>query len=75
MEQITAYKASDGRLFETEREVKEHEASLYWRQRISKFLTTDLCPYRLGAQVGMVTKIVVAWEMFKVDELKKQSKE
>jgi hypothetical protein len=66
MEQINAYKASDGRLFETADQCQEHEVSLLWRVRIDEFMQSPLCPYRAGtAQAGMMGRMIIAWENFK----------
>ena len=65
MEQVSAFKTSDGSLFATLDGAKEHEESLKWRERINEFANHRLCPYPSGAQRGMVNKIVVAWELFK----------
>jgi hypothetical protein len=65
MQRVQAYKASDGALFHTEEECREHEASLLWRDRIGEFLESPLCPYRKGAHVNMTQRIIVGWEQFK----------
>ncbi len=65
MEQITAFKASDGALFETGGDCQEHEISLLWRARIDEFTASGLNPYPLGAQASIGRKIIVAWERFK----------
>jgi len=65
MEQITAFKASDGAIFVTADECQEHEVSLLWRQRIDEFTQSGLNPYPSGAQFGMARKVIVAWERFK----------
>jgi hypothetical protein len=65
MEQVTAFKASDGALFGTADDCQEHEISLLWRQRIDEFTASGMNPYTQGAQAGMCRKIIVAWERFK----------
>jgi hypothetical protein len=66
MDKVEAYKASDGALFESERECQEHEVSLVWRARIGEFMDSDLFPYRgSGAMPGIAFKVIVAWEAFK----------
>ena len=65
MEQVTAFRASDGSLFSTMDECQEHEVSLVWRERISEFTASGLNTYPSGAQFGMCKKIIVAWERFK----------
>tara|TARA_R110000868_G_scaffold257825_1_gene515077 strand:+ start:463 stop:675 length:213 start_codon:yes stop_codon:yes gene_type:complete len=66
MKLIEAYQASDGALFPTSNQCQEHETSLQWRAKISEFMESDLCAYKRGAGYGMVNKIVVAWEQFKI---------
>ena len=66
MEQVTAFKASDGAIFETVDQCQEHEVSLLWRQRVDDFYASPLNPYpNGGAQSGMARKVIVAWERFK----------
>ena len=65
MEQVTAYKATDGAIFGTQAECQEHEFSLMWRDRINEFSASGLNPYPSGAQHGMCKKVILAWEQFK----------
>lgn len=65
MEQVTAFKASDGALFSTPDDCQDHEISLLWRQRIDEFSASGLNPYPNGAQAGIARKVIVAWERFK----------
>ena len=65
MEQITAFRASDGAIFGTADECQEHEVSLQWRARIDEFSASKLNPYPKGTQLGVARKIIVAWERYK----------
>jgi hypothetical protein len=65
MEQITAFRASDGAIFGSVDECQEHEVSLLWRSRINEFIASGLNPYPSGAQNGMARKVIVAWERYK----------
>lgn len=65
MEEVTAFKASDGALFSNPGDCQEHEVSLLWRARIDEFTASGLNPYPTGAQAGMCRKIIVSWERFK----------
>lgn len=65
MEQVTAFKASNGSLFQTMESCQEYEISLIWQERIAEFTASGLNPYSTGAQTGMCRKIIVAWEQFK----------
>lgn len=68
MEQVAAFKASDGSLFEAQGQCEAHEISLLWRDRIETFNQSGLNPYPRGAQSFMSAKVIVAWERFKVRE-------
>lgn len=66
MQQVEAFRASDGQLFETAELCLEHEASMVWRSRIDEFVASDLYPYRKkAAPTRMAEKVIVAWEAFK----------
>jgi len=65
MEQVSAYKASDGVLYATADECQEHEVSLLWRARIDEFQKSSFSPYPSGAQASMTARVIVAWERFK----------
>jgi hypothetical protein len=67
MEQVTAYKTTDGRFFDTEDQAILWEESLRWQSVIRRFEASSLCPYPnlSSAQNGMMKKIIVAWELFK----------
>jgi hypothetical protein len=65
MEQVTAFKASDGALFNTSDECQEHEVYLLWRSWIDEFNKSELNPYPSGDQAEMCRKIIVAWERIK----------
>ena len=64
-EKISAFKASDGKLFSTPQEAKQWEASLKWIDQINKFRDSGLAPYPSGTYAVMTQKIIVAWETFK----------
>lgn len=72
MEKVEAFRANDGALFSTPDEAAEHEISLVWRARVEEFANTPLCPYPNGAHRGMVNKIIVAWERFKIEYKSKE---
>jgi len=65
MEQVTAFKASDGALFSNSDDCQGYEISLLWRSRIDEFTASGLNPYSSGIQSGMCKKIIVSWERFK----------
>lgn len=63
MEQVTAFKSSDGAIFLTADECGEHEVSLLWRARIDEFNASGLNPY--PSQSTMCRRVIAAWERFK----------
>ena len=65
MQEITAFKASDGRIFETSSEAEAYEFQLSWDERVEKFMSSSLCPYPSGAHRAMIQKTIVAWEAYK----------
>jgi hypothetical protein len=65
MEEVVAYKSSDGNLFSTVDACQEHEFSLLWRTRIDEFSGSTLNQYKGSAQAAMVRKTITAWERFK----------
>ncbi len=65
MQQITAFKATDGRIFETTVEVEEYEFQLSWGGRVDEFMRSSLCPYPSGLHKTMAQKTIIAWEAYK----------
>jgi len=65
MEQVTAFKASDGALFFTTNECQLHEISLVWRGRINEFLDSEINPFPAKGNAGTHKKVIIAWEQFK----------
>lgn len=65
MEQVSAFRASDGALFADADGCQEHEVSLLWRTRVDEFSASGLNPYPTGTHAGMARKVIIAWERFK----------
>jgi hypothetical protein len=65
MEQVTAFKASDGSLFNTSDDCQTHEVSLIWRSRINDFLESEMNPYPAKGHASAYRKVLIAWEQFK----------
>tara|TARA_R110000868_G_scaffold410801_1_gene700286 strand:- start:113 stop:583 length:471 start_codon:yes stop_codon:yes gene_type:complete len=63
MKPITAYKATDGKIFEGKEEAKNYEFSRQFDERIEKFIKSGKAPYA-GIQQKMMTKSIIAWEKF-----------
>jgi len=66
MEEVRAYKTTDGKIFGYQEQALEHEESLKWIDKINEFSESTFCPYTSGAQNSMMAKTIVAWERFKV---------
>lgn len=69
MEEVRAYKTTDGRLFAHKEQADDHEFALEWLKQVEEFHSSPLCPYTSGTQYGMIGKIIVAWEKFKAGRL------
>ena len=65
MQQITAFKTADGKIFETAAEVEEYEFQLSWSGRVEEFMRSSLCPYPSGLHKTMAQKTIIAWEAYK----------
>lgn len=68
MEKVTAFRASDGALFEDDSQCERHEISLKWKAKIDAFIDSDSSPYTSSPpqQRALIRNVVVAWESFKV---------
>ena len=67
MEEVKAYKTSDGKIFPYMEQAQDHEDSLKWIGKINQFIESTSCPYTSGAQNSMMVKTIVAWEKFKTE--------
>lgn len=65
MEQINAYKATDGSLWEDPTKAELHEIFLKKKMIIEEFLNDSLNPYQGTAQKNMVRVAIVNWEFWK----------
>ena len=73
-EQITAFKASDGKLFPSLQEALEWEDEKVWSEKIKLFFASGTAPYAEGTYSSMSKKIIVAWERYKVATPEEPSK-
>ena len=72
MEQITAYKTSDGKIFDSESLAHAHEFGRRYNEDLIEFFSGH-CSYRGDtAQGSIIRKAIVEWEMFK--KVKEQEK-
>lgn len=64
MEQVKAYKTSDGTLFDAEEQAARHEQFLKHSSVIEEFLDSDLNPYS-GPQRVIARNTIVNWQLWK----------
>lgn len=74
-EQITAFKASDGKLFPSLQEALEWEDERVWAEKIKMFFASGTAPYAEGTYSSMTRKVIIAWEKFKAVQPDKLTKE
>lgn len=60
---VTAYAASDGKVFATNQAALDYETSLTWRAQAVTFAASAKNPYPLEGD--KVQAIVIAWEQWK----------
>lgn len=65
-ERITAFKATDGKLFTTEKEANDHDHSLDWSAKVDQFFASGMAPYAKGTYSSMTEKVIIAWEQYKL---------
>jgi len=68
MEQVQAFKASDGHLFDNISQCEEHETSLLWRAKIDDFIQSPYCDYQKNVHRSMCSKMIIGWEQYKSKE-------
>lgn len=65
METITAFKTSDGRIFDNESLAHAHELGQRYNEQMVEFFSGH-CSYRGDtAQGSIIRRAIVEWEMFK----------
>ena len=64
MEQIKAFKTSDGSLFDNERKAALHEEFLKHSNVVEEFLDSDLNPYN-GPQRVIARNSIINWQLWK----------
>jgi hypothetical protein len=65
MQNIIAFKTSDGTLFETKEQAERHELFLINESTIEDFLSSSVNPYTGVAHRGMARQTVINWELWK----------
>ena len=64
MEQVKAFKTSDGTLFDSAAQAEKHEAFLQHSNVVEEFLDGDLNPYS-GPQRVIARNSIINWELWK----------
>ena len=64
MDQIKAFRTSDGTLFEDAAKAERHEEFLKHSNIIERFLDSDLSPYN-GPQRVIAKNSIINWELWK----------
>lgn len=65
MEQIQAYRSSDGTLWENKEKAERHEIFLKKDMVIEEFLNDPINPYRGLAQKTIARSTIINWEFWK----------
>ena len=63
MENVVAFKTSDGTLFETKEQAERHQEFLKHSDVIEKFLDSDLNPYS-GPQRVIARNTIINWNLW-----------
>ncbi len=64
MEQVKAFKTSDGTLFDSKDQAEKHEQFLKHSSVIEEFLDSELNPYN-GPQRVIARNTIVNWQLWK----------
>jgi hypothetical protein len=70
MEQIQAFKTSDGKLFDEPLQAERHELFLKKQMIVEEFLDGDLNPYQSMSQKSIARSSIINWEFWKVKNVK-----
>jgi hypothetical protein len=70
MEQIQAFKTSDGRLFDQSVQAERHELFLKKQIIVEEFLDGELNPYQGIAQRSIARSTIINWELWKTKNVK-----
>ena len=65
MKTISAYKTTDGQVFETQAAAEHHEMLLSEQSVVEEFLDSDINPYKGHIQRSMVKTTIINWEVWK----------
>jgi hypothetical protein len=70
MEQIQAFKTSDGKLFDEPLQAERHELFLKKQMILEEFLDGELNPYQSMSQKSIARSSIINWEFWKVKNVK-----
>lgn len=70
MEQVQAYKTSDGKLFDDPLQAERHDIFLKKQMIVEEFLDSTLNPYHAMAQKTIARSSIINWELWKIKNAK-----
>lgn len=70
MEQIQAFRTSDGRLFDEPTQAERHELFLKKQMIVEEFLDGELNPYQNMSQRSIARSTIINWELWKIKNVK-----
>jgi hypothetical protein len=70
MEQVQAYKTSDGKLFDDSLQAERHNIFLKKQMIVDEFLDSNLNPYYAMAQKTIARSSIINWELWKIKNAK-----
>jgi hypothetical protein len=70
MKQINAYQATDGTIFMDEIECQLYELPEKFGEQVDAFIASDQNTYKNGAQITVIRKSLLAWEVYKMKKSK-----
>jgi len=65
MKQISAYQAADGTIFMDEIECQIYELPEKFGEQVDAFIASTQNTYKNGAQITVIKKSLLAWEVWK----------
>lgn len=65
MQQVQAFRTSDGKLFDEPLQAERHELFLKKQMIVEEFLDGELNPYQAIAQRSIARATIINWELWK----------
>jgi hypothetical protein len=66
MEQVKAFRTTDGKLFDDSLQADRHELFLKKQMIVEEFLDGELNPYQNIAQKSIARTTIINWELWKI---------